>query len=470
MRKSFIVISIITALVIFSSQLSSCKKDKEDILMAEAGEEYSGGQKATIFEFTENAFGKEVPGLSGTQLDDFVVGNSFFRNNWVTAPASATARDGLGVLFNSLSCGGCHNKDGRAAPPVTPSDPLNGLLFRLSITGTSNVGGPLAEPNYGLQLNNMAILGVTPEGYVSVTYTEIPGTYPDGTAYALRKPAYNFTNLGYGALHGSFLFSPRIANQVMGLGLLEAVPEATILSYADESDANGDAISGRPNRVWNFQTNQVALGRFGWKANQPNILQQTAAAFIGDIGITSTLFPNENLTAAQQLLYNNIPNGGSPEINDDNLNRVLAYMKLLAVPGRRNVSDATVLKGKQLFMQLNCSGCHKQSMTTQSSIDQLNNQTIRPYTDLLLHDMGDELADGRPDFLATGKEWRTPPLWGIGLIKTVNGHTFLLHDGRARNMEEAVLWHGGEATNSKDKFKQLSKVDRDAVIKFLESL
>lgn len=470
MRKSTLVISIISVLVVFSSQLSSCQKDKMDVLMAESGEEYSGGQKATIFDFTENAFGKEVPGLSGTPLDDFVVGNSFFRNNWVTAPASATARDGLGVLFNSLSCGGCHNKDGRAAPPATPADPLNGLLFRLSIAGTSSVGGPLPEPNYGLQLNNRAILGVTPEGYVSVTYAELPGTYPDGTSYSLRRPAYNFTNLGYGALHSSFLFSPRIANQVMGLGLLEAVPEATILSYADESDANSDGISGRPNRVWNFQTSQVQLGRFGWKANQPNILQQTAQAFLGDIGITSTLFPNENLTAPQQVLYSSIANGGTPEINDDNLNRVLAYMKLLAVPGRRNVSDATVLKGKQLFVQMNCSDCHKPSMNTQSNIDQLNNQTIRPYTDLLLHDMGDDLADGRPDFLATGKEWRTPPLWGIGLIKTVNGHTFLLHDGRARNMEEAVLWHGGEATGAKDKFKQLAKGERDAVVKFLESL
>jgi CxxC motif-containing protein (DUF1111 family) len=332
------------------------------------------------------------------------------------------------------------------------------------------IGGPVAEPNYGLQFNNRAILGAKPEGNVSITYTEIPGTYSDGSSFSLRKPNYDFTNLGYGSLHSSFLFSPRIANQVMGLGLLESVPESTILSYADENDSNRDGISGKPNKVWNFQTMQMELGRFGWKANQPNLYQQTAGAFLGDMGITSPLFPEENLTPIQQNMYSNIPNGGMPEITIDNLNRVVAYMKTLAVPARRNVNDIVVLKGKKIFSQLNCNGCHKPLMTTKSSIDQLNNQVIRPYTDLLLHDMGEELADNRPDFLANGKEWRTPPLWGLGLIRTVNGHTFLLHDGRARNMEEAILWHAGEATQSRDKFKQLSKSDRDAVIKFLESL
>lgn len=449
---------------------TACNKEPDYDLRSEPNEEYSGGLNATTFDFSENAFGNEVPGLSNAQLDDFVVGNSFFRNNWVTAPASATARDGLGVLFNSLSCGGCHAKDGRAAPPATSADPLNGLLFRLSIPGISVHGGPLAEPNYGGQLNNRAIQGVQAEGTVSVSYTEMPGTYPDGTTYSLRKPIYQFINLNYGVLSTGALYSPRIANQVMGLGLLEAIPESSLLANADESDANDDGISGRPNKVWSITKQVTETGRFGWKANQPDIAQQTAGAFLGDIGITSNLFPDENLTTIQQSQYGSLPNGGNPEIEADDFNRVVSYMRLLSVPGRRDVNDPEVLQGKQVFFQVNCTGCHSPSFKTVSMVSQLNNQEIRPYTDLLLHDMGDALADGRPDFLATGNEWRTPPLWGIGLIKTVNGHTNLLHDGRARNMEEAILWHGGEANKSKDLYMRLPANERAALIRFLESL
>lgn len=459
-----------TLLYISLTYTSACNKEPFDSLRAEPNEEYSGGLNATTFDFSENAFGREVPGLSNTQLDDFVVGNSFFRNNWVTAPASATARDGLGALFNSLSCGGCHVKDGRAAPPSTSADPLNGLLFRLSIPGISAHGGPLAEPNYGGQLNNRAIQGVLPEGSVSVSYDEISGSYPDGMNYSLRKPIYLFIDLNYGALSTNALYSPRIANQVMGLGLLEAIPESNLLTKADESDNDGDGISGRPNKVWNALKQATETGRFGWKANQPDIAQQTAGAFLGDIGITSNVFPDENLTTFQQTQYGSLPNGGNPEIEADDFDRVVSYMRLLAVPGRRDVNDPEVLQGKQLFFRINCIGCHVPSFKTVSPVPQLNSQEIRPYTDLLLHDMGDALADGRPDFLATGNEWRTPPLWGIGLIKTVNGHTTLLHDGRARNIEEAILWHGGEATKSKDLFIRLTANERAVLIRFLESL
>lgn len=470
MKKIFFSLCTITILYVVVVYTSGCNKDDDNTLRAEPNEEYSGGLNATTFDFSENAFGNEVPGLSNTQLDAFVVGNSFFRNNWVIAPSSASARDGLGVLFNSMSCGGCHAKDGRAAPPITASDPLKGLLFRLSIPGVASNGGPLAEPNYGGQLNSLSIQGVTAEGTVSVSYTELPGSYPDGSNYSLRQPTYQFINLGYGALHGSLLYSPRIANQVMGLGLLESIPENNLLAIADEADRNGDGISGRANMVWSVTKQSTVIGRFGWKANQPDIAQQTAGAFLGDIGITSPLFPNENLTDVQHAQYGSLPNGGSPEIESDDLDRVVSYMHLLAVPGRRNVSDPNVLQGKQLFFKSNCTACHTPSYNTVSTTAQLNNQQIRPYTDLLLHDMGEGLADGRPDFLANGNEWRTPPLWGIGLIKTVNGHTTLLHDGRARNIEEAILWHGGEATNSKESFMRLSANERASMISFLESL
>ncbi len=470
MKKIFITLCSITTFYVCTVYISACNKNDDNTLRAEPNEEYSGGLNATTFDFGENAFGNEVPGLSNTQLDAFVVGNSFFRNNWITAPASATSRDGLGVLFNALSCGSCHAKDGRAAPPLTASDPLKGLLFRLSIPGLASNGGPLAEPNYGGQLNNLSIQGVTPEGNVSVSYTEVKGSYPDGTEYSLRQPVYTFINLGYGALHGNVLYSPRIANQVMGLGLLESIPESSLLAAVDELDRDGDNISGRANMVWSEEKQATVMGRFGWKANQPDLAQQTAGAFLGDIGITNPLFTNENLTAIQAAQYSMLPNGGSPEIEADDLDRVVTYMRLLAVPGRRSVSDPTVLEGKQLFFKSNCTACHTPSFKTVSATEQLNNQQIRPYTDLLLHDMGAALADGRPDFLADGNEWRTPPLWGIGLIKTVNGHTSLLHDGRARNIEEAILWHGGEASKSKEIYMRLSANERASVIRFLETL
>lgn len=464
--------------VLASALLSfvSCKKNKNIVddftnQSTELYEEYSGGLLATTFDFSENAFGNEVSSLKYTQLDDFAVGNSFFRSNWVTSPSSTTARDGLGIMLNAQSCGGCHGKDGRAAPPASSSAPLNGLLFRLSVPGTNVHGSPNPEPVYGGQLNNRAVTDVTPEGYVSVTYTEKIENYPNGDACNLRKPNYTFTNLGYGTMQQNFMFSPRIANQVMGLGLLEAVPESTILAYTDENDLDKNGISGKANKVYNIISKQTELGRFGWKANQPNILQQTAAAFLGDIGITSSLFPNENLTPTQAHIYPNLANGGKPEIEDKNLNQVVFYLRTLAVPGRRNINNTEVIKGKQLFTQINCVGCHKPKIETGlNKIIQLSMQTIHPYTDLLLHDMGEGLADNRPDFLATGTEWRTPPLWGLGLVKTVNKHTTLLHDGRARNVEEAILWHGGEAEFSKQEFKKLNKTDRLAIIKFTESL
>ena len=267
------------------------------------------------------------------------------------------------------------------------------------------------------------------------------------------------------------MVSPRVGPQLPGVGLLEAIPEASILALADPDDTNRDGISGRPNHVWNYATKQKVLGRFGWKANQPDLHQQAASAFTGDMGITNSLFPAEELTDTQQQLYGQLPNGGSPELADNNLTNVTLYLQTLAVPARRNADDQVVLRGKQLFRQLNCSGCHVAKMQTGSHpVAVLANQTIRPYTDLLLHDMGAGLADNRPDFEATGSEWRTPPLWGIGLIKLVNRHTFLLHDGRARNVEEAILWHGGEAQKAADGFRAMPKTDRDALLKFVESL
>ena len=313
--------------------------------------------------------------------------------------------------------------------------------------------------------------GVPPEGRVAVTYEEMPGTYGDGEPYSLRKPTYTFTDLRYGPMHPETRLSPRVAPAMVGLGLLEAVPAAALLALADPDDADGDGISGRANRVWDKARRQTVPGRFGWKANQPSVAQQVAGAFLGDIGITSSLFPDENCppvaVACRQAL-----NGGSPELSDALLGHVVFYSRTLAVPARRGVQQADVRRGRQLFDAAQCGACHTPTLRTGAVPDlpDLSAQVIHPYTDLLLHDMGAGLADGRPDFEATGSEWRTPPLWGIGLVETVNRHTYFLHDGRARNLAEAILWHGGEAEASKEYFRRLPRADREALLQFLRSL
>lgn len=447
---------------------SSCKKDGTDNTDGYVpGEEYQGGQDATVFDESVNAFGNAVPGLSVDQNSDFVVGNSFNRNPWVTAPSSTEARDGLGPFMNAISCAGCHFKDGRGAPPA-PGEAAVSLLVKISEPGADAHGGPKPVANFGTQLNPFQIAGVAEsEGNVTVQYTELPGTYPDGMPYSLRKPTYTFEN---GAL-ASVLASPRVAPFMGGTGLIEAIPESVILSYADAADSDGDGISGKPNYVWDVIHQTEALGRFGWKCGAPSVKQQVAAAFLNDIGITSTLFPNENLNGTQQQ-YASLPNGGSPEIPDEILNRVLFYTVALAMPARRKAQDPQVLRGKALFNEIGCSACHVNQLKTGSSahLSQLSNQTIFPYSDFLLHDMGEGLADHRPEFYADGNEWRTAPLWAIGLTQTVNGHTNFLHDGRARGYEEAILWHGGEAENSKNKFMHLSASERAQLVQFLQSL
>jgi CxxC motif-containing protein (DUF1111 family) len=312
---------------------------------------------------------------------------------------------------------------------------------------------------------------MAPEGHVQVTYVDVPGAYGDGEPYTLRRPVYEFVDLGYGPLDAEIMVSPRTAPFVFGLGLLAALDESTVLSRADPDDADGDGISGRANRVWDRREQRVALGRFGWKANQPSIEQQTAGAFLGDIGLTSPLFAEENCTPAQAECQA-APNGGEPEVDQNKIDAVTFYGRFLAVPARRDVSDAEALRGEALFASLGCAQCHVDTLVTGTVADApaLSEQRIHPYTDLLLHDMGPELADDRPDFEADGREWRTPPLWGIGLIETVNRHTLLLHDGRARGFAEAILWHGGEGEAAREAFRTLPREDRAALVRFLESL
>lgn len=430
------------------------------------------GGDTTRQDATGNAFGLASPKLSNEERRKFEVGDSFFTQNWVTAPASTEARDGLGPTFNAQSCSSCHIHDGRGAPPdPTGEEARLGLLMRLSVPGEHpTTGAPLADPNYGTQLQDRSVLGVPAEGDLTVSYTPIAGRYADGETFELRDPIYEIVDLAFGSLADDIQTSPRLAPQIIGAGLLEAVPEETILALADPDDADGDGISGRANYVWDARAATMSLGRFGWKANVPTVEQQIAGAFHGDIGITSALAPDENCPEAQASCAD-APNGGSPELSDSKLDSVTFYNRTLAVPAMRNSEDRAVRKGYEIFGEIGCAACHTPALQTgPSDIATLSHQTIHPYTDLLLHDMGEGLADNRPDFAASGSEWRTPPLWGLGLIEEVSGHRFLLHDGRARTIEEAILWHGGEAETAKEAFRSLSSDEREDLLAFLEAL
>ena len=449
----------------------SCEKD--DIYVTteslyEEGEEFltgSLGVNATSGE----AFGFEILGLTEIQQVSFGTGNSLFSQNWVSSPASTTARDGLGPTFNARACANCHFKDGRGSPLVNGQN-SSGFLMRISLPGQDMNGNAIPVPNYGAQIQDRSNFGIPFEAKVNVSYETISGSYADGTTYELRNPTYTFTEQQYGTLSGVET-SPRIGTQTIGLGLIDALPDSEVLKFVDEFDTNNDGISGRANYAYDIESNSQKLGKYGWKANVATLKQQVASAFHGDMGLTSSLFTENNCPEPQQDCFD-APNGGELEVSDTQLERVTFYQATLAVPNRRNFQEESVLKGKVLFNEVNCISCHATNQKTASSefTPLLDDITIRPYSDFLLHDMGEALADNRSDFLATGQEWRTQPLWGIGLIDAVNNHTFLLHDGRARNIEEAILWHGGEAENSKMAFKNLSAENRQNVLDFINSL
>lgn len=425
----------------------------------------------------KQSFSIQLKNLTQDQEALFFTGNSLFKKNWVIAPSSTTARDGLGPTFNAKSCSACHQDDGRATPPAlgNGSEPLITPLLRLSIPGSDSHGGPLGDPNYGGQLNILANPNVQAEAHASLTWTEVSGQYPDGTSYSLRTPQYQISDWKYGAPAEDLMFSPRIGQQIPGLGLLEAIPESAILAQEDELDRDGDGISGKANRVWDVVNQKKSIGRFGWKANQPSIEQQVSGAFLGDIGITSKYNTQENCPQVQVDCQNSVHGNDSNEayeLDDQALAQVVFYVRTLAIPQARIQDEVLFEEGQELFTQIGCAKCHTPSFTTGvvSTLPQLSNQKIFPYTDLLLHDMGEALADNRPDYDANGQEWRTPPLWGIGLIQEVNGHMSLLHDGRARGIEEAILWHGGEAEDSREDFKSLKQSQRQAVIDFVTSI
>ncbi|ALI08726.1 di-heme oxidoredictase family protein [Pseudomonas sp. FW300-N2C3] len=459
--------------------LSACD-DAPRFTQAEPGEARSGGA-ATVRKSDQNAFSLPSANLPPSRRVDFSVGNSFFRSPWVIAPSTTTARDGLGPLFNTNACQNCHIKDGRGHPPAPDASSAVSMLVRLSIPDTPAYAkvieqlGVVPEPVYGGQLQDMSVPGVAPEGKVRVDYSPVPVRFKDGTVVELRKPNLQITQLAYGPMHPDTRFSARVAPPMIGLGLLEAIPDEAILANAKAQARENNGIAGRPNQVWDDAQQKTVLGRFGWKAGQPNLNQQNVHAFSGDMGLTTSLRPFDDCTEAQ-VDCKRAPSGngpdGEPEVSDNILRLVLFYSRNLAVPARREVNSPQVLAGKNLFFQAGCQSCHTPKYTTAANAaePELANQVIRPYTDLLLHDMGEGLADNRSELKASGRDWRTPPLWGIGLTETVNGHTQFLHDGRARNLLEAVLWHGGEAQAAQRQVLAFNAEQRAALLAFLNSL
>lgn len=397
-------------------------------------------------------------------------GRRLVRQTWVIAPSDDPLAIGLGPTYNRPSCLSCHPRNGRGEPPPSELEPMRSMLVRLSIRGFGVHGGPKPEPSYGEQFNEFGVPGVPGEGVAALSWETHVETLADGEQVELRRPVLHFRKLAFGPLHPETMHSLRIASPLVGMGLLEAVPEADILALAETQRAAGAGVAGMPNRVFDQRAGRTVLGRFGWKANQPTVRQQIAAALIGDMGITSDVFPRHDCPPVQAECA--AVSAEHPEVSTASLDAMTAYHFALGVPARRDAADPEVRRGEQVFAEAGCAGCHVPQLQTGPfpAFPALAGQTIQPYTDLLLHDMGEELADGRPDYEAGPRHWRTAPLWGIGLAGTVGDGAVYLHDGRARSLLEAILWHGGEAASAREVVRALSRSEREALLSFLRSL
>ncbi|WP_440876960.1 di-heme oxidoreductase family protein [Thalassotalea sp. PLHSN55] len=464
--------------------------------------EHLAGGQASVINTTADAFSQRSGIMDDVdRIQLFELGDDFFTNPWVAGSASTSSRDGLGGLFNNNACQDCHIRDGRGHAPDEDSDDFGSILFRaaksditadqayqMSQSLMANVG----DTSVGGQLQQDAIADVMPEVDLAVTYTHSTVTFDDGYQVELRKPVWQLTSKkaaqGYD-FDADTVFSARVSPGMTGLGLLALVSEQDILANEDINDSDNNGISGKANRVWSIVAENAELGRFGWKAGQPSLLEQSAGAFVNDMGLTSRLHQQESCLAHQTDCAQAANGNGDSvndydyEVSDKILEAIDFYATHLAVPQRRNAYDDDVKRGKDLFINLGCQGCHTASYTTEYSSEhpELSEQEIYPYTDMLLHDMGEELADFTLDnqpasaemayeFLATAREWRTPPLWGIGLAQTVDTEATFLHDGRARTILEAVLWHGGEAQTARDNVLKLSSSERADLLAFLSDL
>lgn len=533
-RKQYL--SLIVSL--FAILLSGCNSGSSDKKTVIEYPDYTYveklGDEATAINASNSGhgFSTPMPNLTDDELDKHLAGDANFETAFTTAPNSEHPElDGVGPVFNNQDCNSCHQRDGRSSTIVVPDgqervllDSAAGIFLRMSIDD-GQCTDPLAENNYcknvgvdgfGTQLFHRGVLKARADWdaiedalpfvgqanvYLAYEYSTV--NYADGSSVELKKPVFTIerpydvtaeNRLDSAILQADVRYSPRNGMPVFGLGLLELIAEADILALADKSDANGDGISGRPNWVFDAVKARdndpvpVSLGRFGWKANTPSVRTQSLGALRGDMGITNPLFPDESIAntalhedylARTGYVDTGADENGEPEADQAFSDEVVFYAETLAVPGRRNINDESVVAGAVLFEQINCTGCHQPDFTTLTgdiklggvdAPDTLKGQHIYPFTDMLLHDLGESLADNRRDFTANGNEWKTRPLWGIGLTKTVNPAAGFLHDGRADNIEEAILWHGGEAQQSTDDFMALTQTDRQSLIDFVMSL
>ena len=427
---------------------------------------------ATIIDFallsqhSAEAFSRPFANLDAEQRMRFVVGNSFFTQPWVSAGASVSGRDGLGPLFNAAACQDCHIRDGRGLPPRERGDALTSAVLRIARAD----GSP--DPTYGRHIQTRSLPQLPAEAHVSVSWQEHEIRLHDGQRVALRQPRIEVDQWAYGAPADDLKMSLRIAQPMLGLGLLEAIPERAIRQQVIASD--NDSPGGRTQQAIDIASHEPALGRFGWKATQPSVRQQSLDALINDIGITSVLFPQQNCSAIQhERICHKLASGGQPELQADIEAALVFYAQHLAPPARRAHAQPDVLAGEQLFHRIGCASCHRPSWQTSptAALPAAADQLIWPYSDLLLHDLGPGLDDGIIEGAASGRHWRTQPLWGLGQVKVVGGaHAGYLHDGRARSLTEAILWHAGEALAARQAWADLPREQREMVLHFLESL
>ncbi len=437
----------------------------------------AGGTNTYTGPINTNAYSHASTALSPLQAMDFNLGNALFRRVWATGIGSARSSDGLGPLFNSRSCQRCHRKDGRGHPPLVPDEPAVSFIMQLESDRKQKT--PQGDQTYGKQLQPFAVPGMLAEGNVSIRYEEVVYTYPDASKTSLMKPIYRIRDLQQGELAKSTILSPRVAPQMIGLGLLAAIPKHSIMKNVDPDDANQDGISGQANYGYSLLHGETMLGRFGWKASAPTIKDQVAAAFATDMGLSTPLIHTDygdctdKQTKCQEEALRTDDSNEIVEIKPAMFDLISFYSANLAVPKTRHSSPQKRAQGRKLFNAIGCQKCHTEHFTTSDSNEipeHFRKQQIWPYTDLLLHDMGEALSDLSRSGFAADNEWRTAPLWGIGLSQTVNKKTKFLHDGRARSIEEAILWHGGEAESSRDHFAQLSKQDRQVLLQFVNNL
>jgi CxxC motif-containing protein (DUF1111 family) len=418
-----------------------------------------------------DSFALPAPFLAGDRLERFFAGQRLFNIAFVPAPSAVVETQGLGPTFNRPSCAACHAGDGRGAPPKDAAEALNQMVVRLATVERAPVLRFAPHRRYGGQLNERAIEGVPAEGFAEIAWVEAPGAYADGTRYSLRRPRLALKELAFGILEPDTHLSPRVAPQLVGLGLLEAIREADILAHAETTQP--DRVQGQPAREYDAAAGRFVLGRFGWRGERRDVRDQIAAALIGDMGITNPLHAAQNCPPIQRACRA-APAGPQPEFSAAQLDTLVFYVSTLAVPARRAAEAPETRRGERLFFALGCDTCHRPRWTTgPHAIPELARQTIHPFTDLLLHDLGADLADetvGGAPAHPFARLWRTAPLWGLGLVESVNGHLLLLHDGRARGFAEAILWHGGAAEPARERFRALPAADRDALVAFLRSL